>query len=159
MSEADSILEIGSRFGYNLLFMAVSMKGNRLLSVDWPDAEGFNMGEVVHKELLYQGQKLKKAGFDINFIFGNSHTESVFEQVKKHGTFHTVFIDGDHSYEGVKQDYEMYGPLAEKQIIFHDVAPGNQIGVAQFWAEVEGDKEDYIGVGSKMGIGRIKVGH
>ena len=63
-----------------------------------------------------------------------------------------MFIDGDHSYRGVKQDWEMYGHLG-KQVIFHDIKIGNGLGVSQLWNEIEGDKEEYIAPGSKMGIG------
>jgi predicted O-methyltransferase YrrM len=34
-----------------------------------------------------------------------------------------IFIDGDHSYEGVKQDFEIYAPLVRSDglIAFHDI--------------------------------------
>jgi predicted O-methyltransferase YrrM len=36
-----------------------------------------------------------------------------------------LFIDADHSYEGVKKDFEMYSPLVRKGgiIAFHDIIP------------------------------------
>lgn len=57
-----------------------------------------------------------------------------------------LFIDGDHSYAGVKSDYEMYHPLVaeEGMIAFHDIieipeeAKGWQNGndVSIFWKEL-----------------------
>jgi hypothetical protein len=32
-----------------------------------------------------------------------------------------LFIDGDHSYEAVKRDYEIYAPLARHIVAFHDI--------------------------------------
>jgi len=34
-----------------------------------------------------------------------------------------LFIDGDHTYEGVKRDFEMYSPLVRNGgiIAFHDI--------------------------------------
>jgi predicted O-methyltransferase YrrM len=34
-----------------------------------------------------------------------------------------LFIDGDHTYKGVKEDFEMYSPLVRKGgvIAFHDI--------------------------------------
>ena len=58
-----------------------------------------------------------------------------------------LFIDGDHTYHGVKKDFEMYEPLVEKDgiIIFHDIckhmtAPECQ--VEQFWKEIKDKYEN-----------------
>jgi len=56
-----------------------------------------------------------------------------------------LFIDGDHRYEGVKKDFEMYGPLVKKNgiIAFHDIAvhtPELDCQVYRFWNEI---KKDY----------------
>jgi hypothetical protein len=52
-----------------------------------------------------------------------------------------LFIDGDHRYEGVKRDLEMYGPLVRKGglIALHDIVDGPTHlvgGVPQFWREI-----------------------
>ena len=41
-----------------------------------------------------------------------------------------LFIDGDHAYDGVKRDYEMYGSLVRDGgvIAFHDIVPPNPKG-------------------------------
>lgn len=50
-----------------------------------------------------------------------------------------LFIDGNHSYEGVKIDYELYGPLTRHLIAFHDVhsvLENRALGVKRFWNEM-----------------------
>lgn len=46
-----------------------------------------------------------------------------------------LFIDGDHSYEAVKSDYETYGPLVNHIIAFHDIF-SPEYGVWKFWEEL-----------------------
>lgn len=57
-----------------------------------------------------------------------------------------LFIDGDHSYEGVRQDFEMYAPLVRPGglIAFHDIVPlaaedrqHSVGGVPRFWRELK----------------------
>ena len=49
-----------------------------------------------------------------------------------------LFIDGDHSYNGVKLDFEMYAPMVRENglIAFHDIA-GRWDGVREFWTEIK----------------------
>ena len=52
-----------------------------------------------------------------------------------------LFLDGDHTYEGVKQDFQMYSPLVKPKglIAFHDIAPHppeTGCDVFRFWQEI-----------------------
>jgi hypothetical protein len=53
-----------------------------------------------------------------------------------------LFIDGDHSYPGVKCEFEMYGPMVTKGglIAFHDIVEGGpeNVGrVPRFWRGIK----------------------
>jgi len=50
-----------------------------------------------------------------------------------------LFIDGDHSYDGVKQDFEMYGALVRPGglIALHDTIDGAEPEVVRFWNELK----------------------
>ena len=79
------------------------------------------------------------------FLRDDSHLASTLDKVKAALGGRQVdflFIDGDHSYGGVKQDFEMYRGLVRSGgiIAFHDVAPNPDVpeyGVAKFWQEVK----------------------
>lgn len=57
----------------------------------------------------------------IKLVKGNSYGQESRDQVKDY-KFHTLFIDGDHRYEGVKGDWESYSPMVAPKgyVIFHD---------------------------------------
>ncbi|MCI4408413.1 MAG: class I SAM-dependent methyltransferase [Thermofilum sp.] len=95
----------------------------------------------------------------IRAIRGNSHSYDVFEKVASK-KYDMLFIDGDHSYEGVKKDFEMYSPLVRQDglIVFHDIY--SEPGVAKFWSEARQKYLHYeiVNYSSKriLGIGVIK---
>lgn len=69
------------------------------------------------------------------------------------------FIDGDHSYEGCKRDFEMAKSFS-KYIGFHDIH-FTGAGVIKLWDEISGEKfvclnEDTIQFPVSLGIGVIK---
>ncbi len=69
-------------------------------------------------------------------VAGDSHKVEVFDSVSTE-SFDVLLIDGDHSYNGVKQDFAMYAPLVKKGgiILLHDVC-NQKCGVPEFWAEL-----------------------
>ena len=56
-----------------------------------------------------------------------------------------LFIDGDHSYLGVKTDYKMYGPMVRKGglIAFHDIGKNEEGGVCNLWDSIKHNYNDY----------------
>jgi cephalosporin hydroxylase len=73
-----------------------------------------------------------------------------------------LFIDGDHSYEGVKRDFEPWGPLVRPGgiIAFHDMKPDHPDGVPQLWAELKErfeTDERVAAADPSYGIGVVRV--
>lgn len=67
------------------------------------------------------------------------------------GRRHTdvLFIDGDHSYQGVRSDWEMYAPLVRPGgiVAFHDICPHPaepDVEMWKLWAEIPGPKHEII---------------
>jgi len=79
----------------------------------------------------------------------NSHNPNTFELVKNILDGRMVdflFIDGDHTYEGVKRDFNMYSSLVKEGgiIAFHDIANHpleSGCNVDKFWNEIKIDNE------------------
>jgi cephalosporin hydroxylase len=147
------ILEIGTANGGTLfLFSRVASEGVTMISLDLPGGK-FGGGYPAWRTLLYKS--FAPPGRKIHLLRADSHKRDTLEQVKailSGRDIDFLFIDGDHTYEGVKTDFEMYSPLVGKQgiIAFHDIVPGgweNVGGVPQFWNELKAyyrDKEREI---------------
>ena len=77
-----------------------------------------------------------------------------------------LFIDGDHRYESVKRDFELYSPLVREDglVAFHDVSPAttpDTEGTARFWQELKasGQTTEHLAPGEPgYGIGVYRVG-
>jgi predicted O-methyltransferase YrrM len=69
-----------------------------------------------------------------------------------------LFIDGDHSYQGVKKDFELYAPLVRPGgiIAFHDINSTIAPGVQRFWQEIAAAHETAECVVSEFGIGLLE---
>lgn len=142
------ILEIGTCQGGTLYhFMQVADDNAVFVSIDMPGGRfGGELGQPEPEEMnswLKPNQKL-------HILRGDSHDPFVKREVReiiKRRYFDFAFIDGDHTYEGVKQDYEMYQTMVRGVIAFHDILhhPNHpDVGVDRFWKELTGDKLEYI---------------
>ena len=74
-------------------------------------------------------------GHEAHLFIGNSRAPSLVAAVQALGPYDFCFIDGDHSYEGVKADWENYGPHA-KIVAFHDII--NNVDCFRLWNEIKG---------------------
>lgn len=75
-------------------------------------------------------------------FWGSSHSIEYMAWRRELGHMDVVLIDGDHTYEGVKQDFLINQRYPHRFLVFHDILGSNHIteGVARFWDELEGNK-------------------
>jgi predicted O-methyltransferase YrrM len=82
----------------------------------------------------------------LHFLQDDSHdarTRARLEEILDGREIDFLMIDGDHTYDGVRRDFEMYAPLVGdgSPIAFHDILPHPQnpsCEVSRFWDEIRG---------------------
>lgn len=77
---------------------------------------------------------------ETQFIKINSQS-NLFKSYMSNNAFDLIFIDGDHSYHGVKQDYEVC-KNSGKIFVFHDIVNDVCPGVVQFWKELKQNEQN-----------------
>ena len=157
------ILEIGSANGGTAVYWANMMGDDGIVySID-----------IIPIEKCYRGSEFEK---QIVEILGDSHDQSfkqkIFDEV---GKVDMLFIDGDHSYEGVKEDFNSFYPLVSEGgfIVLHDIIDSDYhrergCFVSTFWKEIKDKYKTFEFIDPRvvsgvltpvlsMGIGVIKV--
>jgi predicted O-methyltransferase YrrM len=113
------VLEIGVWHGGTLReWLLNAVVGAKVVAVD------------LHHPNSQIYDRWRKAATDLVTVYGNSQKLSVIESVREHGPYDWVFIDGDHSAEGVRKDVFNYLPTVARGgvLLLHDIkAPDDQV--------------------------------
>jgi len=163
-----NVCEIGTYKGGTLFIWAQLANSNaNVFSIDLPGG-AFGGGYSARSIDLFNS--FSKPDQNMECIRGDSHSyeiRSVFETTLGDSKLDFLFIDGDHTYEGVKQDFEDYAPYVKSGgvIAFHDIVRREaqpDIEVWKFWEEIRQKYvyKEFIETGSErrtIGIGMIIV--
>lgn len=144
-AEPKIIMEIGTANGGTLFcFSKLAPSNATIISIDLPEGK-FGGGYAENKIPFFKS--FAKDTQRLFLLREDSHMPETLKKVEellKGGQIDFLFIDGDHSYGGVKKDFEMYSSLVQKNagvVAFHDIAPKGTPdcvgGVPQFWAEIK----------------------
>ncbi len=137
------VVEIGTARGGTLfIWTRAAAPDATIVSIDLPGGL-FGGGYPRLKAPLYR--RLALPGQELHLLRGDSHSIETLQRLKEilqGRKIDFLFIDGDHRYEGVKRDYELYSPLVREGgiIAFHDIVPGPPEmvgGVPRFWRELK----------------------
>jgi predicted O-methyltransferase YrrM len=137
-----TMMEIGTNNGGTLfLWTRVAQEDAEIISLDLPNGE-FGGGYPRWKRPLYTSFALPRQR--IHLLQADSHRETSLQATRKllrGKKLDYLLIDGDHTYEGVKRDFEMYAPLvrAGGVIAFHDIVEHSfaTCQVDRFWREIK----------------------
>lgn len=155
-----SYAEIGAREGDTFHEVLTRVPRCRGVAVDLPDGLWGKAGTRAKLEAAVRD--LTARGIEASCLFGNSQTEATHRLIRLRGPYDAILIDGDHTYEGVRADWENYGPGA-RLVAFHDIVGsgcrdrrrGAPVEVPRLWAEIKATHRtvEFIAAGSQMGIG------
>ena len=139
----NNYLEIGVHNGASMSYVLQSnyLIGN-CVGVDLFEDTFYN--DNLNQNKIYSNlEQLNKNNNTIKLIKGNSNSMRVIDQVKEH-TYDVIFIDGDHTYDGVKNDFVNYYPYLSKHgvMVFDDFNKANtNKGVYRFINEIIDNKK------------------
>lgn len=123
------VVEIGSDAG-GTLWAWQQLGARRVIGVDQPRGP------------YSSGHLLNEHGAEV--IYGDSHDPATLKALTERlgdDVVDMLFIDGDHTYQGVRSDFEMYSPLVRPSGIigFHDIChhPHHpDVGVDMLWRQL-----------------------
>jgi cephalosporin hydroxylase len=140
-----AFMEIGTAHGGSLFCWAqVAHPEAFLLSLDLPGGRwggGYSGEQIPHfRQFLQPGQRLVG-------LLGDSHSPLVVQQVAEAldgRKLDVLFIDGDHTYEGAKEDFDNYSPHVRSGglVLLHDIHDPEvyggdpQVQVHRLWQEL-----------------------
>lgn len=144
--DPDEIVEIGTlRGGTFYIWSRYIESADKIVSVDLPGKAIKSMRDRLLKEF--------STSKEISVVRGNSHSEETFGEVKDEvDEVDFLLIDGDHSYEGVKTDFEMYKEIVSDggMIAFHDIVPhaSSRQEINEKLDEIEDLEKKHVAMGS-----------
>jgi predicted O-methyltransferase YrrM len=126
-------MEIGTYWGGTLFLLCrLAHDDARIISLDQHQGTLWGARKMIYYSFLKKRQRL-------HIVIGDSHgTQTHARVAQKVGSekLDLLFIDGDHSYEGVKSDFDMYSPFVRSGglVAFHDILSPH---VCDYWGEVK----------------------
>lgn len=144
-------LEIGSASGGSCYFLNEICNFSKIVSID----------DGRHPQANHQKANFFKLNNFTQYL-GDSHSTKAYEFLSQVALepIDVAFIDGDHSFIGVKQDLELVLKFSRKGtiLVFHDTDPAASLGVAELWIHAIRKKRmkplaEFIGDEIPLGIG------
>ncbi|MDB9347412.1 class I SAM-dependent methyltransferase [Nodularia spumigena] len=129
---AKKVLEIGVFEGHSTKSLATSMSSGVLYAVDpfFTGSLGISYGLLITQQQIRQARRINH-NVSINLVRDFSYNLAKDKSITD---FDLIFIDGDHSLEGIKQDYADWSDRVKKggYLALHDTkVPSHNPNVAK----------------------------
>ncbi len=132
------VVEIGTQDGGTLYqWIKHAVPGAVIVNIDILENQPDPQGTVE------RWHSWKRDDIELYSYIGRSQEKEAIEFVKKHmPEINFLFIDGDHRYRGVKEDFMNYGPMVNGVMAFHDLMTPksglqDHITVGELWREIQ----------------------
>jgi len=98
--------------------------------------------------------------FGCDYLEASSHSEAYLAWRARMPPVDLVMIDGDHTYEAVRLDFEINRRLPHRWLGFHDITGDNEttVGVKRLWDELVGIKIELVRPHKELGLTRSTMG-
>jgi cephalosporin hydroxylase len=140
------LVEIGTALGGTLFMLAhVAADDAHVVSIDLRGGLWGGGYPAIRKPLY---RSFARPAQRIDLLRADSHDPATLQRLRdllSGRPVDVLFVDGDHSYDGVRRDFEVYAPLVRPGglVAFHDIVQGGEdIGVPRFWEELEARYEE-----------------
>lgn len=137
------VVELGTHKGHSLFAFSQAIKDNKLKTeIHAIDSWEGDKHAGTYKEDIYENFKKisKKYYKDVNIIPHKMFFDDAVEEFKDN-SIDILHIDGLHTYEAVKHDFETWLPKVNKEtgiILFHDISEKRKdFGVYKLWDELK----------------------
>jgi len=137
------VVELGTHRGHSLFSFSQAVKDNKLKTeLHAVDSWEGDKHAGAYKEDIYENFKKisKKYYKDVNIIAHKMFFDDAVKEFKDN-SIDILHIDGLHTYEAVKNDFETWLPKVNKEtgiIIFHDISEKRKdFGVYKLWGELK----------------------
>lgn len=163
-----TVVEIGSYLGGTLWgWCQIAEPDATIVSIDLPGAMLESPLPPVDELAGFARERQQ-----LSFLRTDSHAPETVERLREllaGREIDLLMIDGDHSYDGVRTDFDLYAPLVAKGgfVAFHDILTHQHFGaeVDRFWLEIRDryphveftDPGDDWGFGVWGGIGVLQL--
>lgn len=153
------LVELGTHYGSSYFAFCQAIKQNGLETISYAidtwtgDKHSGFYGNKVYEEVVLRNKEYEQFSALIKDTFDNASKQFSSNSID------LLHIDGLHTYEAVKHDFETWFPKVKSGgiILFHDITIRNKdFGVWKFWEEITSEFSENFAFLHSAGLGVLR---